>query len=90
MLKAITAHFVVSVDGVRINCTKGSVPNYFVEEIKAVSLATRAFKGKIYGMPRKGYVQLEFSSSVPETTQQRLRNVWRHQPVKSSKPGLRK
>ncbi|GDY25021.1 MULTISPECIES: DUF3634 family protein [unclassified Agarivorans] len=90
MLKAITAEFVIKVDGIRVEVTKGRVPEYFLHEIKLVQRTSQAVTGKIYGMKRGRQVTLECSKSIPENVLQRLRNVWKPNPTPSNDGNLKR
>ncbi|WP_432459978.1 MULTISPECIES: DUF3634 family protein [unclassified Agarivorans] len=80
MLKAISAAFVIKIDGIRVEVTKGRVPEYFIREIKLLQGNSGAINGKLYGMRRGRQINLECSSSIPDNILQRLRNVWRPNP----------
>ncbi|BEU04502.1 hypothetical protein OAG1_33020 [Agarivorans sp. OAG1] len=90
MLKAISAQFVIKVDGIRVEVSKGQVPEYFIREIKLVQRSAQAIKGKIYGMRRGRQINLECSKEIPEHILQRLRNVWRPNPTPSNDGSLKR
>ncbi|MGY5450412.1 DUF3634 family protein [Agarivorans sp. MS3-6] len=81
MLKAITAEFVIKVEGRNVEVKKGRVPEYFIQEIKDVQRSGQAITGKIYGMRRGRQINLECSKSIPDFMLQRLRNVWKPTPT---------
>ncbi len=90
MLKAITAVFVIQVDGIKVSVKKGQVPDYFIREIKLIQRSAQAIQGKIYGMRRGQQINLECSSSIPDNILQRLRNVWKPNPSPKNEGGLKR
>ncbi len=70
------AVFIVDIAHGQASVCKGMVPGNFIADCTAIAQNQGIKTGKLYGIKKTYGISLEFSHSIPESSQQSFRNAW--------------
>ncbi len=79
--------FEITVESGRAHIISGKPPREFVREFRALCEDFDIASATIRGVRGAGTVRLEFSSGIPESHHQRIRNIWSIHARRSPPPG---
>jgi len=71
------AVFVIRISEGKIHVKKGRVPKGFISDCELLACENNVTHLTIRGTRKRGIITLKFSGRIPDSLQQRFRNVWK-------------